>query len=82
MMIQIVSVFDQALQSYSRPVFVASTGVAIRSFQDEVNRPDSEIRKHPKDYVLYHLGEFDDELGQFYPIDPSQLVTAVQLVKE
>ena len=56
--------------TYGQPVFVANVGGAIRSFGDEIKRPHSEERpnpmaKHPEDYDLFYLGEFDDQEGVF-----------------
>lgn len=67
MVLTIVSIFDSATQAYSRPVFVQSSGVAIRSFTDEVNRnePNNEMIRHPGDFSLFLLGTFDDATGVF-----------------
>lgn len=72
MVLTIVSIFDSATQAYSRPVFVQSTGVAIRSFTDEVNRddPNNEMKRHPADFSLFHLGSFDDSTGVFEGLTP------------
>ena len=45
--------------------FVASEGVAIRQFQDEVNREsdDNQLYRHPDDFQLFYLGTFDDNTG-------------------
>ena len=62
----VVSIFDLAAQSYGRPVFIPSQGLAIRSFSDEVNKPDGgDLHNHPEDFVLYELGGFDDNTGRF-----------------
>lgn len=81
MHIQVVSIYDRALDAFSRPVFVNSVGQAIRSFGDEVNNVQSEMSKHPDDYDLYHLGSFDDSSGKFVCLDePKQLALGKQLV--
>ena len=61
------AVFDRAANAYARPMFVPSTGVAIRSFSDEVNRsdPENQLFNHPDDFDLYDFGEFDDNTGLF-----------------
>lgn len=64
----VVAVFDRAAQLYSRPFFVQAVGQAIRSFTDEVNRKDeqrSEFARHPDDFDLWLLGQFDDQEGRF-----------------
>lgn len=61
----IVSILDTAAGAYGRPAFVASEGVAVRQFQDEVNRAhdDNQLYKHPDDFQLFYLGVFDDNTG-------------------
>lgn len=61
----VVSVFDAATELYGRPVFVSAVGVAVRSFGDEVNRGEGDVGKHPEDFSLFQLGEFDDATGHF-----------------
>lgn len=65
--LQVVSVYDSAVNAFARPFFVPSTGVALRSFSDEVNRqaPDNPMSQHPEDFTLYLLGSFDEDSGQF-----------------
>lgn len=85
MRLEIVAIFDQALGAFTRPAFVPSLGVAVRGFQDEVNRADGEMMRHPNDYSLHHLGVYDDTTGQFELLDvPLRLATAksVLIVKE
>lgn len=67
MISQIVSIFDVAASAFSRPVFVGTVGLGVRSFTDEVNRPgpNNEVNRHPADFSLYHLGHFDDSVGLF-----------------
>lgn len=59
----VMSVFDLATQTFGRPFTVPHAAQAFRSFKDEANNPESEICKHPGDYVLYELGTFDDTNG-------------------
>lgn len=70
--LEVVSVFDRAVGGYGRPFFVPSIGAAVRSFIDEVNRdaPDNPMHKHPDDYDLFHIGSFDDSIGELMPLKP------------
>lgn len=80
----IVSVYDSKVSAYMKPFFVPAVGAGIRAFSDEVNRGgDSELSKHPEDYALYRLGEFDDQVGAFQelPHRPELLVTAVTVLQ-
>lgn len=65
MILQVFSIFDSASGLYAQPSVMASKGVAIRSFTDQVNDTNSIVSKHPEDYCLYYLGDFDDETGKF-----------------
>lgn len=81
MRLQVVSVLDRATAAYGRPVFVQAIGQAMRSFTDEANNKESDIGKHPDDYDLYHLGDWDDVSGRFSNFEePKHLVRAKDLV--
>ena len=78
MLLQVVSVYDSAAQCYSQPSFVPTVGTAVRSFQDIMKDSNSQCAKHPEDFVLYHIGVFNDELGYLEPlIDDSESGTPV-----
>ena len=81
MIYQILSVKDRMADAYGRPIFVPSIGVAIRSFQDELNRAadDNTMYKHPDDHDLYHIGTFDDDTGKLTSIEPTQVAIGKQL---
>jgi len=64
--LQMFAVYDQVAEVYGRPFFSQTVGTAVRSFTDEVNRPESDnaLASHPKDFALYHLGSFEDGFAQ------------------
>jgi len=72
----IVSVQDRASQTFARPFVVPHRNIAIRDFTDEVNRadPQNPLNKHPDDYDLSFLGEFDDSTGNIVCGDAFVLV--------
>lgn len=69
MILHVVCVYDKISEAYGIPNFVPSVNSAIRSFTDEVNRPgdDNMLYKHPDDFELYFLGNYDDKLGDISP---------------
>lgn len=81
---KICAVFDSAMEAYLRPFFVPTTNMAVRSFNDEVNRAaeDNPMHKHPSDYILHCLGEFDEGTGEFTREGACILVRAVDVIKE
>lgn len=54
------SVFDTKAQAYGVPFFMPTVGSAIRAFTDLVNDNRSAVNRHPSDYLLFHIGDFDD----------------------
>lgn len=75
MVLVMVAVRDSALDAFMRPFFVPTTGIAVRSFQDEVKNPDSPMSKHPEDFALFELGTFDEDTGKCQNLaSPRQLV--------
>lgn len=83
MQYEVVAMYDRAVGAYGRPAFVQSIGVALRGFQDEVNRAaaDNQVHAHPEDFDLFHLGTYNEETGKFENLDsPVQIVQAKTLV--
>lgn len=75
---KIFAVKDNAVQAFGQPFFVRSQGEAIRSFQDETNSTDnnSAIARHPEDYDLYYIGDFDDQTGTLNAEQPTLVIRA------
>lgn len=80
--LKVVAVRDRALDSFGQPVFVRALGQAIRSFSDEVNSKESAMFAHPEDYDLYELAEFDEDRGEFNPMDPRMIAVGKDCSKQ
>lgn len=63
MQLKMFCVYDSKSQMFNTPFYSTTTGSAMRSFQDLVNDPQTLPFKHPGDFVLYEIGEFDDNTG-------------------
>jgi len=79
---KILVIRDRAIDAYGQPIFAASVGGAVRSFADEINRPNenNQLHKHPEDFDLFLLGEFDDQTGEFDTTRPAQVAVGKDLV--
>jgi len=77
----IVSVKDTAAQAFGRPIFVPAVAVALRGFRDQVNLVDStdDLARHPEDFELYQIGEFDDSTGIIEVTEPRLIARAKDL---
>ena len=64
MKIMIYSVYDIKTKVFGQPNFMLNKGAALRAWQDAANDQQSNIGKHPADYTMFEIGEWDDETGQ------------------
>lgn len=79
----ICSVRDAAINCFLAPFTAKSTNQAARMFGDAINDTNSEMRKHPEDYDLFVVGEFEEETGELLPRDkPELIVRGKNLVRE
>lgn len=79
---KIFSIFDSKAETFNTPIFLPTEGQALRIFDDMVNNPEQEIAKHPEDYTLFNLGEFDSDIGLVTPLNtPKSLGLAQEFVK-
>ena len=62
---QIFSVFDEKAEAFLPPFYLPREAMAIRTFTDTVNNPESPLNRHPEDYTLFHFGQFDNVIGAF-----------------
>lgn len=75
----VIAARDNAVQAYMQPSFVTHTGAAVRAFSDHCKDSSSDFAKHPEDFDLYLLGEFDDSSGEFINT-PERLARAVDFI--
>lgn len=79
MITKIFSVFDSKASYFGRPFDDQSDSSAIRNFSDAVNdgsNPNNLWHKHPEDFSLFQVGEFDNLTGELIPVLPKNLITA------
>lgn len=79
MIIQIFTVFDEKAGCSHPPFYMNSVPEGRRTFGDCVNSKDHPYSKHPSDYTLFHIGEYDDNSMSIKPMDrPVPLGTGVE----
>lgn len=80
---KVLSVYDCKAQMYSGPIFVVAVGVGVRAFADAVNDNQLEFSKHPTDYILFEIGDWDDNTGEFKNcVPPHQLGVGADFVRK
>lgn len=81
MIMKIFAVYDSAVAAYMSPFFMHSRGQALRAFADTAEDASSSIGKHPKDFTLFELGEYNDSTAGFSLYDtPHALGVALELL--
>lgn len=69
----VISVYDTVAKVYGPPLAFLNAGEGARWFSDMVQDPQNggNLHRHPKDFVLYQIGEFDDVSGELKWFSPA-----------
>lgn len=82
MLHKLFAIRDSKGEMYTPPFCKATFGLAEREFSELANNPQSQIGKHPEDFDLYQLGDYEDTTGKLQLLDsPQHLVKAVNLLR-
>lgn len=65
--LKVFTVYDSKVEAYMTPFFAPTVGAALRSWETAVNDGQSMMSKHPGDYSLFEVAEFDEKTGSFTP---------------
>jgi len=60
---KIFSVYDSKAEYYAQPQFSENKATALRAFHALCNDMETQISKHPGDYTLFQIGDFDERTG-------------------
>lgn len=76
----VFSIFDMKTGAYSTPFFMAHVGEALRACIDLGQDRSTTVGRHPADFALYKIGEFDMATGLLIPEQPTSLGSIVSLL--
>lgn len=65
---------------FMSPTIDQNDAAATRNFGHAVMQSASLMNSHPKDYALYHIGEFNSDNGEIVPCMPELVVDAFSLI--
>jgi len=83
MITKIFSMYDSKVEAYNKPFHQTTKGEALRTFIDAVNDERSPMSKHPEDYSLFQIGEFDDQTGKYTSNEkPVHIANAHEFVRK
>ena len=78
--VNVFSVRDQKANGFLQPFYLPNESVAYRAMYDCLSDPEHQFTKHPEDYSLYHLGEFDFETGKFTTHDTPEHIVSLAVL--
>lgn len=81
-MLRVYAIFDSLAGVFSNPFFSHTDGTARRAFYDGCLDSETVFSKHPADYVLYDLGEWDPQLGKLSGHEPLAVCNGVQVIDQ
>lgn len=82
MILKVFAIYDSKAEAYLQPFFTSTIGMAIRSFEQAANDPQTQFHRHPADFTLFNIGEYDDETGTLVSLVAKvSLGTALELKK-
>lgn len=81
MNLKVFAIFDEKARAYASPFYFHHDGEALRAFADLCEDAKSRVNRHPGDFRLYRLGEFDPISGLITGlVVPYYLAAGVQFV--
>ena len=63
MILKIFTLRDQKTDQYMNPMAMQTAGQIIRMLQDELTNNETMVGKHPEDFELFEVGQFDTNTG-------------------
>lgn len=82
MKLYVFSIHDTKAEIFNTPIFLPAVGQARRTFGDQVNDKESPFNKHPGDYTLFQIGEYETDTGLLEPLKtPISLGLAVEYLE-
>lgn len=80
MRIKCYAVYDAKISDYHMAIFDIKHEGAMRQFADAVNDKQTKWNKHPEDYSLWYVGDFDSTKGMLESAIPENLVNATAVM--
>lgn len=74
MKLKVCAARDVKASAFLQPFVTNSLGTGMRLFGDSCADVKSVFNKHPEDFMLFEIGDYDDETGLLSPVVPPKLV--------
>lgn len=64
----LVALRDSKTGTFLGPMVAATPGEAERKYQEILEGPGTLVQKFPRDFPLYHVGNYDEFTGELIPL--------------
>ena len=76
------SIYDNKAAIYLPPFYNTNDQVAIRTFTDILQNPNTPMNRHPEDYSIYHVGYFNEETGSLDGCPKEHFIDATTILNQ
>lgn len=79
---KVYAVQDAKAGMFNQPIFLLSDGEALRSFMDacQPGNDQSMLSRHPEDFNLFYIGEYDELTGELQSCTPYHLANGAVIL--
>lgn len=77
----VYAIYDSKAEGYSQPFFCINDAIAGRMFGDACNDESADISRHPEDYTLFKIGEWNSVEGKLSGCTPVAVRSGIKAVK-
>lgn len=70
------TLYDGKAEAFMRPFFAENDDMARRAVMDAMGEEGHIFQKHPEDFSLYYLGNWDDVRGQVTGVFPAKAISS------
>lgn len=71
------SLYDAKALTYSPPFLASAHGQAVRMVMELAQDANTTVGRHPADFTLYCVGQFNDATGSMLPADVREHISDV-----
>ena len=79
---KLYSVCDTKVGVFDKPFTMRNRNEALRGWMEVVNDKQTQFNKHPEDFCLFELGDYDQDKGIISPYPgPQSVASAIDVIK-
>lgn len=71
------TLYDAKALVYSPPFYCSAHGQAVRMCMELASDPSTTVGRHPADFTLYCIGQFNDALGCLLPAEVREHISDI-----